>query len=98
MSGAATHLFDFIDQSVIVKRDAPAVLKSFAAHAQHQVARFQMREVGLQEAVDGLRFKAARHGLIASYGQHEVEWIIGYACAEAGVHYGDIRPLEGVYP
>lgn len=90
--------FDFINQSAIVRRDAPTVLKSFAAFAMHCTARFLMGELGLQEAVDELRFKAVRHGLVASYGQDQVEWIIGYAFAEAGVHYSDIRPLEGVYP
>jgi hypothetical protein len=91
-------LFDFTDKSGFISRRAPRDLKLFAAHALHQATRFQRGELGLNEAVDGLRFKAARHQLIASYGQDEVEWIIGFAFAEAGVHYGDIRPLQGVYP
>jgi hypothetical protein len=91
-------LFDFTRKSAIVSVRAPPYLKSFAAHALHQATRFQRGEVGLNEAVDGLRFKAVRYGLVASYGTEEVEWIIGYALAEVGVHYGDIRPKEGVYP
>jgi hypothetical protein len=91
-------LFDFTSKSGIISVRAPPLLKSFAAHALHQATRFQRGEVGLNEAVDGLRFTAVRHQLIASYGHNEIEWIIGYAFAEAGVHYGDIRPKEGVYP
>ena len=91
-------LFDFTSKSRFISGRAPRHMKLFAAHALHQATRFQRGEVGLHEAVDGLRFTAVRHQLVASYGVEEIEWIIGYAFAEVGVHYGDIRPLEGVYP
>jgi hypothetical protein len=73
-------------------------LATFHAHVLHQVTLWQINEIGLQQAVDELRGKAVRYGLVARYGVTEVEWIIGSEFEAAGVHYGDIRPLEDVYP
>jgi hypothetical protein len=82
----------------IVPRSAPQQLKTFAAHCLHQATLWQIGDIGLQQAADELRFKAAQHGLIASCGSGEIEWIIGCAFSEAGVHYGDIRPLQDMQP
>jgi hypothetical protein len=79
----------------IVPRSAPNQLKLWAAHCLHQATLWQINEIGLQEAVDELRFKAVRHGLIQSYGRDEIEWIIGFAFAEVGVDYHNIRVPEG---
>jgi hypothetical protein len=64
----------------------------------HRVTLWETNQIGLNECVDGLRATACRHGLVARYGVDEVEWIIGSEFAAAGVHYGDIRPQEGIYP
>jgi hypothetical protein len=96
MSDAISSDASSID--VIVSRHRPWPLKTFAAYTLHQVTLWQFGKIGLQEAADGLRLTAARHGLVASYGKAEIEWIIGWAFAEVGVDYGDIRPLEGVRP
>lgn len=82
----------------IVSSQAPAELKLFAAHVLHCVTLYEIGEKGLWEVVCALREKAIRHQLVASYGVEEIEWIIGSEFESAGVHYGDIRPLEGVYP
>lgn len=92
------QLFDFIDKYPIVDVDAPNILKLFAAHCQHTAARVLMRELGVFEAVDELRFKACQHGLATAFGIEEVEWIVGFAFAEIGIHYSDIRPQEETYP
>jgi hypothetical protein len=78
----------------IVAHSAPWPLKTFAAHCLHQVTLWQFGRIGLQAAVDELRFKALRHGLVTSYGGNEIEWIIGWAFAEVGVDYHDIRVRE----
>ena len=73
-------------------------LSAFQAHVLHRVTLWEIGDIGLEECVDGLREVAVRHGLVASYGVNEIEWIIGSEFANAGVHYGDIRPLQEVYP
>ena len=92
-------LFGFLKQQPIVHHKAPQPIKTFAAHAMHQATRWSLGDIGLQEAVDGLRETAWRHGLVRYFqdketGTREVEWIIGYAFAEYGVDYSDIRPHE----
>lgn len=76
----------------------PGPLKTFSAHVLHQVTRWQIGEIGLQECVDELRFKAARHGLLRDYGADEIEWIIGTAFEDVGVAYHDIRIRESDWP
>ncbi|HEY2530308.1 MAG TPA: hypothetical protein VGJ20_20620 [Xanthobacteraceae bacterium] len=83
---------------MIVGRDAPTLLKTFAAHCLHQATLWQVREIGLQEAVDELRFKAVRHGLLRDYGAAEIEWIIGTAFGQVAVHYSNIRVREETWP
>lgn len=85
---------DSSDDAIVSSR-APNQLKTFAAHCLHQATLWQFGRIGLEEAVDGLRFKALRHGLVTSYGGNEIERIIGWAFAEVGVDYGDIRVREG---
>lgn len=64
----------------------------------HCVTLYEVGTLSLWEVVQELRTKAIRHGLVGSYGVDAIEWIIGSEFEKAGVHYGDIRPLEGVYP
>jgi hypothetical protein len=84
--------------SPIVERAAPIVLRLFAAHAMHQATLWQINEIGLDEAVGELRVKALKHRLVERFGRQEIEWIIGRAFEEVGVHYSRIRPKEGCYP
>jgi len=91
--------FDFVNKYPIVLSDAPQQIKTFAAFAQHTAFRYQRGDLGLQEAVDQLRFAVWRHGLKQHFvdsdtAEQELEWIIGFAFAEFGIHYTDIRKSE----
>lgn len=77
---------------MIVSNRAPQELKNFAAHALHVATRWQIGDIELRRAASMLRRQADSAGLIRRYGDGEIEWIIGWAFAELGVHYGEIRP------
>ena len=82
--------FPLWDQPIVKSSDSQSA-KQFACIAMHTAMHWFI-EFGPQipdpKVLAVLRKEARRRGLWAE----QTEWIIGYAFAEYGVDYGDIRP------
>ena len=85
-----TSPFPLWDQPIVGINDSRGT-KEFAVVAMH-TAMHWFTEFGRQipdpKVLAALRKEARRRGLW----NEQAEWIIGYAFAEYGVDYGDIRP------
>ena len=82
-----TSPFPLWDQPIVRDLDYRGT-KEFACEAMHAAALWSLDGGDLRTITMKLRKAARKHGV---WGQ-QAEWIIGYAFAEYGVHYGDIRP------